>query len=218
MTLILVTLPVFVGCSTVRLTPTAVEHLKNGTEMETIYGKAIEVESDLITALASRGAEVPENYSKDELKKMVADYEWSPEIYSLNKKMEIAKRDVIQLANIMEGDYSYFVEGRLFFSIEPAIAIKSGMQAKAIPSLGINWRVMDAGTAASAIALQGILGGAFNPGSDGEVAGAIGVGLSYPIAGSGSVSGGYVWFGEEDGESGAPYVSVTLGNTGTAVK
>ncbi len=142
----------------------------------------------------------------------------------LEEQIDGNRSDIQQLTRIKSGKYEYFVEGSLFFSIEPVVAIRKHLGATAIPSLAVNFRpaLEDSwGYWDSALAMQLVLGGALNPSGGGDAidGGAAGVGVSYPIAGVGSISAGGVWFNEADGDSDfAPYISVTLGNFGKSTK
>ena len=52
-----------------------------------------------------------------------------------------------------------------------------------------------------------------NPSNSGEdVGGALGVGLSHPIAGKGAISFGTIYWDAGDDSEAAPYISVTLGD------
>jgi len=128
-------------------------------------------------------------------------------------------RDLIR--KVEAGRYEYFVEGSLYFSIEPLVALRPGIEAVAIPSLGVNYRPMPPGYDflgvdgwdLTALALQLTLGGALNPSSDTDGnSGAIGFGFSYPIAGSGAFSVGVVAWNDAGDRRTAPYISVTLGD------
>lgn len=153
--------------------------------------------------------------------------------YSIAEREQRAREaDLIQIQSIESGAWEYFVDGSVFLSIEPLVAIRPGLEAVPIPSIGINYRpfnlrqFIDGGTldysglnpGLSALALQLTLGGALNPGGgegSSEMGGALGVGFSYPIAGIGSISVGSVWYQDENDEDrSAPYLSVTLGDFG----
>ena len=138
---------------------------------------------------------------------------------ALQHQLKAKSRDIRQLRRIEKGTYEYFVEGSLYFSIEPVIAIEPGIKTTAIPSIGVNWRPIPAGNPLSAIAIQGVLGGALNPSNEGnDTTGAIGVGLSYPIAGSGTISVGYIEWGTDEGSEESMYISLTLGNFAQKLK
>jgi hypothetical protein len=141
---------------------------------------------------------------------------------------QLAQEDlaVRQLQAVENGDYEYFVDGSVYFSIEPMVAIRPGLEAVAIPSLAVNWRPFNMDSrflwkgarlgGLSSMALQATFGGALNPSGSGDdsTTGALGVGLSFPIASFGAFSLGSVWFDQDGDSKGAPYISITLGDFG----
>ncbi|MCY3003016.1 MAG: hypothetical protein NTV21_14535 [Planctomycetota bacterium] len=149
----------------------------------------------------------------------------------LAQQVEQRRLDVQQLQLVEEGSWEYFVDGSIFFSVEPLIAIRPDLEAVAIPSIAINWRPYNIADLAreetkylskglSALAFQLTLGGAVNPSGSGENAtgGAIGTGLSFPIAGYGAFSFGVVFYGDGSSSQGAPYISLSLGDFGKSTK
>ena len=137
--------------------------------------------------------------------------------------------DVRQLRAVATGTWDYFVSGSTYFSIEPMVAIRPNFEAVAVPSIAINWRPWDLLTftgdtlkdlqlsgAMSAIGFQLTFGGALNPsGSDNSNAeGALGCGMSIPVADIGAFSFGCVWIGDGSNTHAAPYISLTLGDFG----
>jgi len=140
----------------------------------------------------------------------VADLSLETEV----SRLEQLVRDREMLQQVTSGNYGYTVDESLYFSIEPAVAIKRHINAVAVPSLGINYRPFPAGKPWSAWALQLLLGGALNPSDDAEddPTGAVGLGFSYPIGDSGAFSFGALGW-DDDGKSRvSPYISVTLGS------
>jgi len=144
----------------------------------------------------------------------------------LETQVRDQEMDVDQLRLVETGLWEYFVDGSVYFSIEPLVAIRPDVRAVAIPSIAVNYRPYDIASTwgeensivkgLSALAFQLTLGGALNPGSgtDGETEGAIGCGLSLPVANIGALSFGCVWFADDDDSHAAPYVSLILGDFG----
>jgi hypothetical protein len=123
-------------------------------------------------------------------------------------------RDRNMLQQVSSGEIENTVEKTWYFSIEPAVALKNGFNAVAIPSLGINCRPLGSGEALSAWAVQLLLGGALNPNDEGDqgTTGAVGLGLSHPIGSTGAFSFGAIGW-DDDGEGRvSPYFSITLGD------
>lgn len=108
-------------------------------------------------------------------------------------------------------------ESGLFLTVEPLVAIGPGLEATAIPSLGVNWRFGDEGD--TPLALQLVLGGALNPqSSDSSLGAAVGLGLSHPITKSGALSIGFVFWDDGDDVENGVYVSLNLGDFGQTAK
>lgn len=134
--------------------------------------------------------------------------------------------DVQQLQLVESGRWEYFVDGSVYFSIEPMVAIRPELQAVAIPSIAVNWRPFNVADTfgdensiykgLSAVGFQLTLGGALNPGggSQDSTGGAIGCGMSLPVASVGAFSFGAVWYADGNDSHCAPYVSLTLGDFG----
>jgi len=145
-------------------------------------------------------------------------------------EVALRQRDVNQLQVVESGRWEYFVDGSVYFSIEPLIAIRPDLEAIAVPSLAINWRPFNAAsftdtwagdlTEWSALGFQLAFGGALNPsgGSEENTSGALGVGMSVPVADVGAFSFGAVWFSDDDDSHSAPYVSLTLGDFGKSTQ
>lgn len=97
----------------------------------------------------------------------------------------------------------------LYYTVEPLVALDSDLDATAIPALGVNWRPWEE----TALALQGIFGGAINPSGGGDdVGAALGFGFSHPVSENGALSFGHVWWSESgDGDNGW-YIGINLGN------
>jgi hypothetical protein len=123
------------------------------------------------------------------------------------------QRDESLLQDVEAGEVDFFTDKQLYFSIEPLIAIRPGIEAVAVPCLGVNYRPFECDY--SALALQLVVGGALNPSSsEGSARGAIGLGLAYPVAGAGAISAGVVFYDDDLDGASAPYLSITLGDFG----
>ena len=113
-----------------------------------------------------------------------------------------------EAADSLEGGENLAQLG-LYFTVEPLVAFDSDLDATAIPALGVNWRPWEQ----TALAVQGIFGGAINPSSGGDdVGAALGLGFSHPVSQNGAISFGHIWWNESgDGDNGW-YVGINLGN------
>jgi hypothetical protein len=113
-----------------------------------------------------------------------------------------------EAADSLEGGENLAQLG-LYFSVEPLVAFDSDLDATAIPALGVNWRPWEE----TALAVQGLFGGAINPSSGGDdVGAALGLGFSHPVSENGAISFGHIWWNEDgDGDNGW-YVGINLGN------
>lgn len=122
----------------------------------------------------------------------------------------------VQLEAAGAAGESVYASG-LFFTVEPLVAIGPGLEATAIPALGVNWRLGREGD--TPLALQLVLGGALNPQSDDSTLGAaVGLGLSHPVSDSGALSIGFVFWDDGDDVENGVYVSLNLGNFGKTTK
>lgn len=123
-------------------------------------------------------------------------------------ELEATSARLDEAADSLEGGENLAQLG-LYFTVEPLVAFDSDLDATAIPALGVNWRPWEE----TALAVQGIFGGAINPSSGGDdVGAALGVGFSHPVSENGAISFGHIWWNESgDGENGW-YVGINLGN------
>jgi hypothetical protein len=132
---------------------------------------------------------------------------------ALDRQAAAAAADAKVLEQAEQGDLDFFTDKQLYFSIEPLVAIRPGIEAVAIPSLGVNYRPFEGGW--SALAVQLVVGGALNPsGTEGSARGAIGAGFAYPVAAVGAISAGVVFYDDDRDGAAAPYLSITLGDFG----
>lgn len=123
-------------------------------------------------------------------------------------ELETASVRLDEAADSLEGGENLAQLG-LYFTVEPLVAFDSDLDATAIPALGVNWRPWQE----TALAVQGIFGGAINPSSGGDdVGAALGLGFSHPVSENGAISFGHVWWNESgDGDNGW-YIGINLGN------
>ena len=123
-------------------------------------------------------------------------------------ELETASVRLDEAADSLEGGENLAQLG-LYFTVEPLVAFDSDLDATAIPALGVNWRPWEQ----TALAVQGIFGGAINPSSGGDdVGAALGLGFSHPVSENGAISFGHIWWNESgDGDNGW-YIGINLGN------
>jgi hypothetical protein len=113
-----------------------------------------------------------------------------------------------QAADLLREGKSLASKG-LYYTVEPLVAFDSDLDATAIPALGVNWRPWDR----TALAVQGVFGGAINPSSGGDdVGAALGLGMTHPVSEKGAISFGHIWWNESgDGDNGW-YIGINLGD------
>lgn len=106
-----------------------------------------------------------------------------------------------------------FAQG-LSFSIQPMVAFRGSLNSTTpIAALAVNWRFLPEDS--DALALQLVLGGAFNPSStSSDVQAAVGLGLSHPVGRNGAISFGVVRWSDDGDSRGGLYIGVVLGDFG----